>query len=245
MSEIKIAEESGIKITDETTDEIVGEKQLNQTTSEVFEATFVNIDNIMKEFKSTLLKLRKLRSEIAMMERSLKKHDDRRNRRKLSNVDKDGNKRPNGFNIENNLITDELADFIGCERGKPVSRTEVTRRLTAYVKENKLQDKDDGRCVNLDSDAGKKLKSLLSEIVDKDGKPTRLTIITINKFVNKHYIGKVPVTEDKLPVTESKEIEKVDDDKTIDTEISEEKLAANKKTVIKKKLKIKRSDVAA
>ena len=237
--------------------EPVADSQPSQTTSEAFETTFKHIESVMKEFKLSITKLRKLKSEISMIERSLKKHEDRRNRRKRATLDKNGNKRPNGFNIENNLISDELSDFIGHPCGKPISRTEVTRRLTAFVKEHKLQDKDDGRCVNLDSDAGKKLKDLLADVVDKEGNPTRLTIITINKFVNKHYVGKVAppppavVDADAVVTPAPAVVESVTPSPAVvvtpapavvekaayDTS---EKLAASKKTIIKKKLKVKR-----
>ena len=136
---------------------------------------------------------------------------------------RNGNKRKNGFSLENNLISDELSDFIGHERGKPISRSEVTRRLTAYVKKNELQDQDDKRFVNLDTEAGQKLKDLLSDIVDKEGNPCRLTIITINKFVNKHYVGKVePAKETSTTSEESSSDAKEEAPPT------EEKMAAKK-----------------
>lgn len=182
----------------DTVPEPVSENVDSTTTSEAFDATFRDIEVVMRDFKGAVSKLRQLKREIVAMEKSLRKHEERRARRKRAALDENGNKRKNGFSLENNLISDELADFIGHEHGQPISRSEVTRRLTAYVKANGLQDDSDKRFVNLDSDAGQKLKAILSDIVDKEGNPARLTIITINKFVNKHYIGKVeaPVVVD-------------------------------------------------
>lgn len=203
------------------------------TTSDEFENTFRDIENFMKGFKSAVSKLRQLKREIVSIEKSLNKHEQRRARRKMASLDENGNKRKNGFSLENNLISDELAKFIGYELGKPISRSEVTRRLTAYVKENTLQDQADKRYVNLDTEAGIKLKNLLSEVVDKEGNPTRLTIITMNKFVNKHYIGKVepPKTEDE---SEQKNSETESETPKV---VEGEKMAASKDTpLIKKKI---------
>ena len=219
-------------MTDQEPTEIVPapvEKNVASTsTSEEFENTFRDIETFMKSFKSAVTKLRQLKREIVSIEKALTKHEERRQRRKMAAFDEHGNKRKNGFSLENNIISDELADFIGYEHGKPISRSEVTRRLTAYVKEHKLQDDKDKRFVNLDTDAGKKLEKLLSTIVDKEGNPTRLTIITMNKFVNKHYIGKVePPKDDEVSTTS---------DDSDPKEVSEEKMAASKSIPIKKKI---------
>ena len=54
-------------------------------------------------------------------------------------------------------ISDALSDFFGLPHGSEVARTEVTKRITAYVKENNLQDPADKRKINPDA----KLKSIL------------------------------------------------------------------------------------
>lgn len=223
-------------MTDQTTTEIVPEpveKNVASTsTSEEFENTFRDIETFMKSFKSAVTKLRQLKREIVSIEKALSKHEERRHRRKMAAFDEHGNKRKNGFSLENNLISDELSDFIGYDHGKPISRSEVTRRLTAYVKEHKLQDEKDKRFVNLDTDAGKKLETLLSNIIDKEGNPTRLTIITMNKFVNKHYVGKVePPKDDEVSTTSDDSYPKEE----------EEKMAASKSIPIKKKILKKKS----
>lgn len=212
--------------------EPVSQNVESTTTSETFDAAFKDIEGIMKEFKGAVSRLRQLKREIVSMEKSLRVHEERRARRKRAALDENGNKRKNGFSLDNNLISDELADFIDYERGKPISRSEVTRRLTAYIKTHDLQDKDDRRRVILDSEAGQKLKTLLSDIVDKDGNPTQLTIITLNKFVNKHYIGKCAPTST---------VEEPAEEKTGE----EEQLAAKKGVVIKKKKILKKKVAAA
>lgn len=229
------------------TPEPVVENVESTSTSEAYEATFKEIETFLKDFKSAVSRMKTLKREIVSMEKALRKHEERKERRKRASLDENGNKRKNGFTLENNLISDELADFIGYEHGKPISRSEVTRRLTAYVKEHKLQDQDDKRYVNLDTEPGQKLKDLLSDIVDNDGNPTRLTIITINKYVNKHYVGKVtPPKEETTPApVEETKTETETAKAEVETKAEKEKLAATKKTSVKKKKLIKKKVAAA
>lgn len=237
------------------TPEPVVENVESSSTSEAYESTFKEIESFLKDFKGAVSRMKTLKREIVSMEKSLRKHEERKERRKRASLDENGNKRKNGFTLENNLISDELADFIDYEHGKPISRSEVTRRLTSYVKKHELQDPDDRRYVNLDTEAGKKLRTLLSDIVDNDGNPTRLTIITINKYVNKHYVGKVtpPIEEIKLEVKEVVETKPVkeEEDETkaakeeVENKAEKEKMAATKKSSIKKKKLIKKKVAAA
>ena len=41
----------------------------------------------------------------------------------------------------------QLAEIVG---SKPLPRTEVTKKLWAYIKKNKLQDETNKRCINAD-----------------------------------------------------------------------------------------------
>lgn len=217
----------------EKTDDIVIDITDNvdsTTTSEAYESTFRDVENILKDFKTAITKLRQLKREIVTMEKSLRKHEERKARRKRASLDENGNKRKNGFSLENNIISDELCDFIGHPKGTPISRSEVTRRLTAYVKEHNLQDPEDKRYVNLDSEAGSKLKDLLSEVLDKEGNPCRLTIITINKFISKHYVGKVEKT------LESSTEEKVPETPVGDKMAASKDITLTKKKLVKKKV---------
>jgi chromatin remodeling complex protein RSC6 len=210
------------------------------STSEEFESTFREVEGFLKGFKAAVSKLRQLKREIVSIEKNLNKHEERRARRKMAAYDENGNKRKNGFSLENNLISDELSDFICYEKGKPISRSEVTRRLTAYVKEHVLQDQADKRYVNLDTDAGIKLKDLLSEVLDKEGNPARLTIITMNKFVNKHYVGKVEPPKDATETTDVATTEAKVETTEVEVTSTEEKMAASKEEPLRRKKILKK-----
>jgi upstream activation factor subunit UAF30 len=69
-------------------------------------------------------------------------------------------------------ISDALAKIVG---SKPLPRTEVTKKLWAYIKKNKLQDKVNKRNINADAN----LKAVFR------GKG-QVSMFEMTKLVNKH-----------------------------------------------------------
>ena len=55
---------------------------------------------------------------------------------------------PSGF-AKPTPLSNEMCDFLGIPSGTELARTEVTKRVLAYVKENELQNKDNKRCGSL------------------------------------------------------------------------------------------------
>ena len=58
-------------------------------------------------------------------------------------------KTPSGF-AKPTKLSDVLCDFLGVAKGTEMARTDVTRRLNAYIKENHLQDEKDKRKIHPD-----------------------------------------------------------------------------------------------
>lgn len=69
-------------------------------------------------------------------------------------------------------ISDALAKVVG---SKPLPRTEVTKKLWAYIKQNKLQDKVNKRMINADAN----LKAVFR------GKE-KVSMLEMTKLVSKH-----------------------------------------------------------
>jgi len=88
-----------------------------------------------------------------------------------------GNRAPSGF-VKAARISDELAAFLGVDKGVEMARTDVTKEITAYVKAHSLQDKDNGRQINPDAKL-KKLLHLTSEDV--------LSYFNLQKFMSPHF----------------------------------------------------------
>ena len=62
---------------------------------------------------------------------------------------KKGARAPSGF-VKPSPISDELATFLGKEKGVEMARTDVTREINKYIRAHDLQDKENGRKINPD-----------------------------------------------------------------------------------------------
>jgi len=89
-----------------------------------------------------------------------------------------GNRQPSGF-VKPTRISDELATFLGKTSGTQMARTEVSKEINAYIRANKLQDKDNGRKIIPDS----KLTALLKIQSDDE-----LTYFNLQRFMKHHFI---------------------------------------------------------
>lgn len=159
--------------------------------------TSENIDNLVKNFENTLktlkgyiTEIRTMKKEVLFLEKSVKKSRTKKNNRKKTEVIEGGEKRKNGF-ARPTEISVELAAFLGIEQGIQIARTEVTKRINAYVKEHKLQDQEKKKRILLDSPEGIKLKALLTDIVDINGNPCDLNFINIQKYIKHHFPKKI------------------------------------------------------
>jgi upstream activation factor subunit UAF30 len=90
---------------------------------------------------------------------------------------KAGNRAPSGF-VKPTKISDELAKFLGKEKGTEMARTDVTREINTYIRAHKLQDKDNGRKINPDP----KLATLL-----KLKTTDELTYFNLQKYMSPHF----------------------------------------------------------
>jgi hypothetical protein len=76
---------------------------------------------------------------------------------------------------------DDIIDFMNKNEGTEIARTEVTKALVAYIKENKLENEKNSKIIKPDN----KLKILLEL---EDGQ--ELTYFNIQKYMNKHFYSK-------------------------------------------------------
>ena len=118
--------------------------------------------------------------------------------------DKDAPKRePTGFN-KPSTISKELANFLNVDEKILIARTEVTKRITTYIRENDLRDKNNKRIIlpnkklqglftKLDNDTIKEM--IVSDVCDYPGIPRE----TVNK--NGKEVQIVRVTDKQIGYT--------------------------------------------
>ena len=104
------------------------------------------------------------------------KDAERQNRRRRKN--KSTTKRaPSGF-AKPSAISEELCDFLNCEHGTQMARTEVTKFLTQYIKQHDLQDPSNRRRILCDT--------ALSELLSV-GPEDEVTYFNLQKYMKPHF----------------------------------------------------------
>lgn len=95
-----------------------------------------------------------------------------------------------GF-VKPTKISDDLADFLGLAHGTEIARTDVTKQITQYVRDNKLQDKSNGRRIIADA----KLKKLLNYDEKKvTEEKNLLSYFNLQRYLTVHFAKAQPVT---------------------------------------------------
>jgi chromatin remodeling complex protein RSC6 len=131
--------------------------------------------------------LRTLNTQIKQLQKNYKK-EVKELKRKCKKPRKGGDptkkRAPSGFAKPTGL-TPELCKFLNVSTDTKLARTQVTKEITAYIKENSLQNQANKKIILPD----KKLLSLL-----KSGKE-EVTYFNLQKFMKVHFIKEVPPVE--------------------------------------------------
>lgn len=83
-------------------------------------------------------------------------------------------------------VSDAMCEFMEVEKGSLIARTDITKKLNAYIKANKLENPANRQQILPDE----KLWKILGE----EAKGANITHFTIQKYINGHFIKKA-VTE--------------------------------------------------
>jgi chromatin remodeling complex protein RSC6 len=140
-------------------------------------------ENSLK-FEGILSSLSTLRATITMIQqqvRGLEKTITREQKVMRKEVAKrkyrGGNKKPSGFATPTK-ISDELCKFMSEPEGAEVARTEVTRYIIKYIKDNELQNPENRRIIMPNDE----LKELLGSTETDE-----VNYFNIQKFMNRHF----------------------------------------------------------
>jgi chromatin remodeling complex protein RSC6 len=84
-------------------------------------------------------------------------------------------------------VSDAMCEFMEVEKGSLIARTDITKKLNAYIKANTLENPENRQQILPDE----KLWKILGE----DAKGANITHFTIQKYINGHFIKKAPVND--------------------------------------------------
>lgn len=139
----------------------------------------------MDSLETALLALKK-GAEIAVGEiKSLKKQSKKilnkpQRFKKVLKTDR----KPHGFAVPS-VVSDELCQFMGCEPGELVARTDVTKKLTEYIQTHNLQNPQNRRQIVPDE--------TMQRLLGDEAKDVFLTHFTMQKYINRHFKKATPV----------------------------------------------------
>jgi upstream activation factor subunit UAF30 len=131
----------------------------------------------MGKMQSLAAQFSALRNEFRTLEKKAIRELKNARKKSAQRQRKSGNRSPSGF-VKPTLITDELAIFLGKEKGSEMARTEVTREINKYIRANKLQDPENGRKINPDSKLSQLLKIPSGEV---------LTYFNLQRYMSPHF----------------------------------------------------------
>lgn len=134
-------------------------------------------DNIYSQIYNMKTSLSLLANETKKMQKAIQKETKNAERKKQRVGSKKGKREPSGF-AKPAVISNELCDFLSVPFGTEMARTEVTKFLTSYIKDNNLQQQEDKRKIAPD----KKLQKLL-----KITKEDQVTYFNLQKWMKPHF----------------------------------------------------------
>jgi len=138
---------------------------------------FTQFENLVSQLGVMKNQITSIQQNIKQLEKSVKKQMKGLKKEVVKSKAK-GNRAPSGF-AKPSKVTKELCEFMNKSEGTEIARTEVTRALVAYIKENKLENETNSKIISPDT----KLKVLLGV---EDGQ--ELNYFNIQKYMNKHFV---------------------------------------------------------
>lgn len=144
---------------------------------DLIEAEFISLTTRLHDIRTLQMSLV---SDLKKLHKNVHKHmkESSKKQKKKRNTDPHRTKRePSGF-AKPALISTELCSFLGKPEGTEMARTEVTKYLTQYIKEHKLQDEANRRKILPDAP----LKQLLNV-----GTGDEVTYFNLQKYMKVHF----------------------------------------------------------
>ncbi len=176
---------STVKVSDMTKDTVTSKKdtKVEELEQDKYKDLMVKIDEMAKQLKGLANFVKDLRKENLQLVKELARQE----KKKAKKAEDRAKKGPSGF-ARPTAITAELAKFLGIPADEMIARTDVTKKITSYVKEHNLQQADNKRVILLKGKYGKALAKVLSPIVDPvTGDAVDLTFFNLQRYLKHHF----------------------------------------------------------
>lgn len=162
------------------------ELEQSQTTEPMVTSVVETVEKTDRElqFGNLLTTLNIFKSQLSGMQQQIKHLEKSVNKefkglQKIANKNKSkGNRKPSGF-AKSSKISDTLCSFMNKPHGSEIARTEVTKFIISYIKENGLQQPDNKKFIKPDD----QLRELLG-VSEEDV----VTYFNLQKYMNQHFI---------------------------------------------------------
>ena len=152
------------------------------TDAQIDDEIFVQFEQLVTQLNQMKTQITGIQQNIKQLEKSVKKQI-KGLKKEVTKTKNKGNRQPSGF-AKPSKVTKELCEFMNTAEGSEIARTEVTRALVAYIKENKLENTSNSKIISPDD----KLKVLLGLDDSQE-----LTYFNIQKYMNKHFVKNAEV----------------------------------------------------
>lgn len=150
-----------------------------QPTYELTEAAAAQFAELSAELHTIQNMISKYRVNMKALEKSVCKELKVMDKANANALKRKKTRSPSGF-VKPTPISDELAEFISVDKGSLLARTEVTKKLTEYIKTNSLQDSSNGRWINPDEKLAKLLRF-------EKGDGRQLTYFNLQSYLAVHF----------------------------------------------------------
>jgi upstream activation factor subunit UAF30 len=168
-----------VPVTPAITEEVVAEEvvavvPLDVSVAAKFETTLSGINEALNTIKLVQSQVKQMAKDFVKIVKAAGK----KTRRSASTAEGGVKKNPSGF-AKPTALSVEMCDFLGMPHGTELARTDVTRRLTKYIKDHELQDVADKRNIRPDA----KLDAILTI---PEGK--QLTFFNLQSFIKHNFV---------------------------------------------------------
>lgn len=150
-----------------------------------FERLIKAKQDLMNDLKREVQELKKMQRD---HEHALKEASKRSRKKRVR--DENSTRKPSGF-ASPVVVSDELYSFLerfGVKKGDPIARTDVTRYVTTYIKDNDLQNPENRREIVPDAILQKLFGPAMEPKDPNDAKsPLVYTYLKLQRYLSQHF----------------------------------------------------------